>query len=44
MLRQTMFAYFDFGEPLLFFILDYLAIMALFAAAGYSAGKLLKSK
>ena len=42
MFMQTMFAFFDFGEPVLFFIADYLAVMVLFAAAGYYIGKLLK--
>ena len=43
MFRQTMFAFFDFEEPLVFFLLDYLAIMFLFAAVGYYIGKLLKT-
>ena len=42
MFMQTMFAFFDFGEPVVFFIADYLAVMVLFAAAGYYIGKLLK--
>lgn len=42
MFMQTMFAFFDFGEPVGSFIADYLAIMVLFAAAGYYIGKLLK--
>ena len=44
MLLQTRFAFFDFGEPVLFFLADYLAVMVLFAAAGYTIGKLLKNK
>ena len=44
MFMQTMFAFFDFGEPVVFFIADYLAVMVLFAAAGYYIGKLLKRK
>ncbi|MBO4831624.1 MAG: DUF4405 domain-containing protein [Oscillospiraceae bacterium] len=44
MFMRTMFAYFDFGEPLAYFIADYLAVMVLFAAAGYYTGKLLKTK
>lgn len=32
---RTHFVYFDFEEPLLFFYLDYLCIMILFAFAGY---------
>ena len=42
MFRQTMFAFFDFAEPLLFFLLDYLAIMVLFAALGHGVGRLVK--
>ena len=42
MFRQTMFAFFDFSEPILFFLLDYLAIMVLFAALGYGVGRLVK--
>lgn len=41
MLLQTQFVFFDFSEPLAFFFLDYLAIMALFAILGYYAAKLL---
>ena len=44
MFMQIMFAFFDFGEPVVFFIADYLAVMVLFAAAGYYIGKLLKRK
>ena len=29
-----MFAFFDYSEPLIFFILDYLAVMILFMAVG----------
>ena len=32
---RTHFAYFDFEEPLIFFYLDYLCIMVLFAFVGY---------
>ena len=42
MFRQTMFAFFDFAEPLLFFLLDYLAIMVLFATLGHGVGRLVK--
>ena len=41
--RQIMFAFFDFEEPLVFFLLDYLAIIVLFAAVGYGIEKLLKT-
>ncbi len=34
MTGSTMFAFFDYSEPLVFFILDYLAVMILFMAAG----------
>ena len=44
MFMQTMFDFFDFGEPVIFFIADYLAVMVLFAAAGFVIGKLLKTK
>ena len=42
MLMQTMFAFFDYGEPRLYFFIDYLAIMVLFATCGYLAALLLK--
>lgn len=42
MFMQTMFAFFDFSEPVLLFLFDYLAIMILFAATGYYIGKLLR--
>lgn len=41
MLLKTQFAFFDFDEPLLWFILDYAAIMILFATFGYYLAKLL---
>ena len=44
MFLKTMFAFFDFGEPVIFFIADYLAVMVLFAAVGYYIGKLLRTK
>ena len=34
MLGQTMFAFFDYSEPRVFFFLDYLAIMVLFMMIG----------
>lgn len=36
---QTQFVFFNFEEPLVFFFLDYLAVMGLFVFAGYYAGK-----
>ena len=41
MLLRTHFALFDFSELLVFFLADYLSIMALFAIAGYYIVKLL---
>ena len=32
---RTMFAYFDYSEPLVFFLLDHLSVMILFMMAGY---------
>ena len=31
---STMFAFFDYSEPLIFFIRDYLSVMVLFMAVG----------
>lgn len=39
---QVMFSFFDYNEPLPLFLLDYLAIMALFTLAGYALSALLK--
>jgi hypothetical protein len=44
MFQRTLFAYFDYDEPKIAFFADYLAIMILFAAVGYYAGRLLKKK
>lgn len=35
MFMMNMFVYFDYSEPLVFFFLDYLSIMILFAVTGY---------
>lgn len=35
MFFRTQFVFFDFGEPLIFFLLDYMAMMGLFAFVGY---------
>lgn len=35
MFYRSQFVFFDFGEPLVLFILDYLAMMGLFVFAGY---------
>ena len=42
MFRRMLFAFFDFSEPVLLFLLDYLAIMILFSSVGACIGKLLK--
>ena len=42
MFMQTMFAFFDYREPKLYFFADYLAIMVLFAICGHYAALLLK--
>lgn len=39
LLLQTQFVFFDFEEPLIFFFLDYLAVMGLFVFAGHYAEK-----
>ena len=41
MTGSTMFAFFDYNEPLVFFILDYLAVMVLFMMLGWIAVRLL---
>lgn len=42
LLGQIQFAFFDFEEPLLFFFLDYLAIMGLFVWVGHYLGLLFR--
>lgn len=42
MLLNNAYVFFDFSEPLICFLLDYLAIMAFFACAGNYFFKLLK--
>lgn len=44
MLLRNEFVFFDFSEPLIFFFMDYLAIMALFAFVGYYTTKALQTK
>lgn len=44
MTLRSQFAFFDYAEPRVWFFADYLAIMVLFATAGYCLGKLLKGK
>lgn len=42
MLLQNQFVFFDFSEPLAFFLLDYLAIMGLFVWAGHYFSKFIR--
>lgn len=44
MFRRTLFAFFDFGEPIVFFLLDYAAVMVLFAAVGILIMRLTEPK
>ena len=39
---RNQFVFFDFSQPLLFFVVDYVAVMALFAMGGYYSVKFLK--
>ena len=43
MLLRTMFVFFDFSEPLIFFLLDYIATMCLFVFIGHYISKVIKS-
>lgn len=43
MFLKSQFVFFDFSEPLIFFIIDYIAIMGLFVFVGHYAVKLIKS-
>jgi hypothetical protein len=38
------YAFFDYEEPAVFFFLDYIAVMGLFACAGYYVVKLARKK
>lgn len=42
MFYRTHFAFFDFSEPAVFFLIDYLAVMALFAFGGYYLSKAMR--
>ena len=44
MFMQIQFAFFDYDEPLVFFLLDYLTIMMLFASMGVMLQNLLGRK
>ncbi|MDO4380310.1 MAG: DUF4405 domain-containing protein [Clostridia bacterium] len=39
---KSHFVFFDYTEPLIFFLFDYLAVMGLFVLLGYSVSKLIK--
>ena len=41
---RNQFVFFDFSQPLVYFVLDYTAVMALFAMAGHYSAKLLKRR
>jgi len=42
MLLKTPFVFFDFDKPLIFFYLDYLAVMGIFVCIGHYGSKLLR--
>ena len=42
MLLRTMFVFFDFNEPLAFFLLDYIAAMCAFVWIGYYISRVMK--
>lgn len=43
MFLKIHFVFFDYTEPLIFFMLDYIAVMGLFIAVGYYLGMLLRN-
>lgn len=43
LLLKSHFVFYDFSEPLIAFLLDYLAVMGLFVAAGYFVNMLLRN-
>jgi len=44
MLLKNQFVYLDYSKPLSLFLIDYVSIMVLFAAAGYYANKIITKK
>lgn len=44
MLLRSHFVFFDYEEPLLFFLLDYMAVMGLFVFTGHYITRLIKWK
>ena len=43
LLLKSHFVFYDFSEPFIAFLLDYLAVMGLFVAAGYFVNMLLRN-
>ena len=43
MFLKLPFVFFDFSEPIIFFFLDYFAVIVLFATAGYGMMTLLRN-
>ena len=41
MILKNQFVFFDFGEPLILFLLDYIAVMGLFVFVGHYLAKVL---
>lgn len=39
LILKNHFAFYDFSEPVIFFLLDYLAVMGLFVIVGYQVSK-----
>lgn len=44
MLLKTHFVFFDYGEALVLFLLDYLAILGLFVWLGHTIARLIKKQ
>ncbi len=44
MLMQNQFVFFDFEEPLIFFFMDYMAVMVLFAFLGHYFAELMRCR
>lgn len=44
LILKNHFAFYDFSEPVIFFLLDYLAVMGLFVVIGYYLSKMLLKK
>ena len=44
LLMQVHFVFFNYEEPVIFFILDYMAVMGLFVFVGYYFGRVLRNR